>query len=122
MLGASFGNDGTRVSYSGDSEGGDRVLSEFGFRIGQEESSYRYVYGKEPNQETPMAYDGTIFIDPETADLVRLVIRTAQLQAETGACELSQTLDYGRVRLNDSDFLLPKEAKVLAIHSDGSES
>jgi len=122
MLAAIFGNNVTKFSYSGDSKISGRLLSEFGFRIGQEESSYKYVYGKENNQETPMAYDGTIFVDPETADLVRLVIRTAQLRPETGACELSQTLDYGRVRLNDADFLLPKQALVAAIHSDATES
>jgi hypothetical protein len=61
-------------------------------------------------------------VNPVDADLIRLVIRAAQLPPATGACELTQTLDYSRVRLDDTDFLLPKEAKALLIHSDGTEA
>jgi hypothetical protein len=121
MLATIFGNAAS-FSYKGDSIVNGKMLSEFGFRIAQEKSRYIYVFGNGPRQQATMAYDGTIFVDPETAGLVRLVIRTDQLPTETGACELTQTLEYGRVRLHDADFLLPIEARVSVIHIDGSEA
>jgi hypothetical protein len=69
-----------------------------------------------------MAYNGTAFVNPGTSDLVRLIIRTGQAPAETGACELSQVLDYGRVGIDGREFLLPKEVQASVIHTDRSEA
>jgi hypothetical protein len=122
MLATIFGSNAASFSYNGDSVVNGRMLSEFGFRIAQEKSRYIYVFGNGPTQHTTMAFDGTVLVDPQTAELIRLVIRTDQLPAETGACELTQTLEYGRVRLHAADFLLPMEARVSVVHIDGSEA
>ena len=122
MLASIFGGETARFSYDGDSTIGGRLLSEFGFAIPQEKSHYMYVLRNGPNGEAAIAYDGKIFVDTETSDLVRLVVRTVQLPSETGACELTQVLDYGRVRLNGTDFLLPTEARALLIHTDGTQA
>jgi hypothetical protein len=122
MLASIFGNGAATFSYNGDSTGGGRLLSEFGFRIPLEKSQYMYVVGRGLGQQEPMAYSGTILADSETADLVRLALRTSQPPADTGACEISQSLDYGRVKLNGADFLLPVKAQVSVIHTDGTEA
>jgi len=118
MLAAIFGSNAARFSYNGDSTVSGRLLSEFGFRVPQENSRYAYVFGKERRQQVNVPYAGTFLVDPKTSDLVRLVIRTSQLPAETGTCGITRTLDYGRVRLNDADFLLPTQARVSVIHAD----
>jgi hypothetical protein len=122
ILASIFGGKGARFSYNGDSTVDGRLLSEFGFRIPEEESDYLYVFGSGRTQQKPIAYRGTFLVDPETADLVRLVIRAGQLPKEAGACELSQTLDYGRVRLNGADFLLPTQARLSVTHVDETEA
>jgi hypothetical protein len=122
MLTSIFGNSAARFTYNGDSTRGERLLAEFGFHIPREKSQYLYVFGASHRQQVPMAYDGTVFADPETADLVRLRIRTEQPPAETGVCELNQDLEYSRVHMNGGDFLLPSEAQVVVIHSDGTEA
>ena len=122
MLASIFGGETARFSYNGDSYIGGKLLSEFGFAIPQEKSHYMYVLRNGPNGEAAVAYDGKIFVDPETSDLVQLVVRTVQLPSETGACELTQVLDYGRVRLNGTDFLLPTEARASLIHADGTQA
>jgi hypothetical protein len=68
------------------------------------------------------AYGGTFLVDANTFDLVHLAVRTDQLPAEVGSCEAATTLDYGRVRLNDADFLLPTEVHLNIVNVDGSES
>jgi len=122
MLASIFGGDAARFFYSGDSSSGGRLLSEFSFSVPEEKSRYRYVFGDSALRQTPIAYDGAAFIDPETSDLVRMAIRSRQLPPETGACELTQFLEYDRVRLNGSDFLLPAEARVSVLRADGTEA
>jgi len=122
LLASIFGSDGALFSYDGDNTVDGKVLSEFGFRIPAEKSDYLYLFGRGRKQQTTIAYHGTFLVDPETAELLRLSIRTSQLPTETGACELSQSLDYGRVSLNGSDFLLPTEARVSLIHTDETEA
>jgi hypothetical protein len=122
MLASIFGNGAATFSYNGDNTVGGRGLSEFGFRIPLEKSQYMYVVGRGLGRQEAMAYSGTILADSETADLVRLALRTSQPPADTGACEISQTLDYGRVKLNGADFLLPAKVLVSVIHTDGTEA
>lgn len=122
MLASIFGNPATRFSYIGDSLHDRRMLSEFEYQISRDRSEYRYVFGEERAQQVAVAYDGTILVDPASADLVRLRVRTEQLPAETGACEVTQDLKYARVHIGDGDFLLPAEAEATIIHRDGTEA
>ena len=119
MLASIFGKD-VPFSYNGDTAKGPALLSEFGFDIPLEKSSYQYVLANGVNRR--MAYEGTILADSNTADLVRLELRAYQPPPETGVCQIGQSLDYGRVTLNDSDFLLPREARVSVLHTDGTEA
>jgi hypothetical protein len=68
------------------------------------------------------AYGGTFLADPKTGDLIRLSIITSELPPETGTCEVAQTLDYERMRLNGADFLLPAQTLVEFVNRDGSEA
>jgi hypothetical protein len=61
-------------------------------------------------------------VDPKTADLVRLVIDTDALPDYTESCRASTTLDYRRVVLHGSDFLLPSESRLRIIDTNGVES
>jgi hypothetical protein len=122
MLTSIFGNSTARFTYDGDSTRGGRLLSEFGFHIPREKSQYLYVFGASRERNVAMAYDGTVFVDPRNGDLTRLQIRTEQPPEETGVCELNQDLEYARVDMNGSDFLLPSEAQVTVIHTDGTEA
>jgi len=122
ILAAIFGGQSATFSYNGDGMAGGRLLSEFGFGVARERSQSAYIWGKERGQQTAIAFGGTFLVDPETSDLVRLVIRTDEMPAQTGACALTQTLDYGRVHLNDADFLLPAEARFQVIHRDETQA
>ena len=122
MLTSIFGNNTARFTYDGDSSDGGRLLSQFGFHIPREKSQYLYVFGPSRERSVAMGYEGTVFADPETSDLIRLRIRTEEPPEETGVCELNQDLEYKRVQLNGSDFLLPSEAQVTVIHTDGTEA
>ena len=68
------------------------------------------------------AYGGTFLVDPNTAELVHLAIRTEGLASETRACEAATTLDYGHVRLNATEFLLPSAVRLEIVDTNGTDS
>ncbi len=113
------GGDRARFSYDGDVTISGRPASEYGLNVPLEKSNYDI---KTEGAKVTTAYSGIFLVDSKTADLIHLVINTGILPPETGVCEVTQTLDYGRVRLNDADFLLPTEPLVHLTRPDGSES
>ena len=118
FLSSIFTGAAASFSYNGDIVMDGRKLVEFGFQVPREKSNY--LFGNR-SEHVISAYGGTFLVDPKTGDLTRLVVRTSQLPAEMGSCEATTTLDYNRVRLNDLDFLLPREAQLEIVETNGSE-
>jgi hypothetical protein len=122
LLVSVFGEDRASFSYNGDLTVDGRARAEFGFRIPLEKSNYLYLFGKDRSQQVRAPVEGTLLVDWKTFDLVRLTVRHA-LPPEADACETSQTLDYGRVSLGGSDFLLATEARLnILSHADEMEN
>jgi len=113
-----FSGTSATFSYNGDTTLNGQPLVEFGFQVPPEKSNY--VFGNRREHVTT-GYGGTFLADPKTGDLVRLVVRTSELPAEVGSCQATTTLDYSHVHLNDSDFLLPREALLDILNTDGVE-
>jgi hypothetical protein len=122
ILASIFASRAARFSYNGDKSIAGRSLLAFGFDIPLGNSNFMYLCGKDPEQQSAVPYDGTVFVDSQTADPVQLTLRSGELPSETGACELTHILEYGRVNLNGSSFLLPTEVRVSVIHNDGTEA
>ena len=116
---AIFRSDSANFTYNGDTTQDGRTLSEFGFSVSYEKSHYLWGEGQ---RQLITGYDGTFLVDPKIADLVQLVIRTNRLPSETAACYASTTLDYARVRLKGTDFLLPTASRLRIFHTDGGEA
>jgi hypothetical protein len=116
FLASIFVGDTATFSYNGNTVVDGRTLAEFGFQVPRERSNYMFGNRRE---HVITGYDGTFLADPKTGDLVRLVVRTSELPADTGACQATTTLDYSRVRLHDAEFLLPREAGLDILNTDG---
>ncbi len=111
-----FRDDEASFAYKGETAEAGRQLAEFEFRVPAQSSHYIFSGA---GARVTTGYFGSIFVDPETADLVRLAVHTEALPAETGACESSSTLDYSRVRLNGAGFLLPNRAQLHILDGNG---
>ena len=61
-------------------------------------------------------------MNPQNANLIRLVLSTDELPPETDSCGIEQTLDYERLHLNQAEFLLPAEILEKSLNRDGSET
>ena len=118
FLASIFGTDAASFTYNGDVNVDGRALVEFGFRVPLAKSRYTVT-----NQayHAIVAYNGTFLVDPKTSDLVRLTIRVDQIPAELNACENTTILDYGKMRVRDSEFLLPREVRLHVTAADGGE-
>jgi hypothetical protein len=119
FLTAIFRTEDANFTYNGDAVRDGRSLSEFGFRVPYEKSHYSFGQGI---HRVITAWDGTFWVDPKTADLVRLEVSTGELPQETGACHASTALDYAQVRLKGIDFLLPSESVLKILNTNGGES
>ena len=118
FLASVFSSTAADISYNGDVVIDGRTLLEFGFQVSRGQSNYVFGNGR---SSITTAYGGTFLVDPAKSDLVRLEVRTSQRPADVGSCEAATTLDYNRVRLNDLDFLLPREVDLDIIDTNGDE-
>jgi hypothetical protein len=84
-----FRSGGASFTYDGEVIRAGRTLTEFGFRVPADKS--RYLFGNKQHQVVT-GYSGTFLVDPATAELVQLEIRTNNLPPQTSACYATTTL------------------------------
>jgi hypothetical protein len=113
-----FRVDGVAFSDRGPVEQDGRQLEQFTFQVSRQMSHYTFSGA---GHHFITGYYGSIFVDPKTADLVRLEVHTDVLPPETGSCQSSTTLDYHHQRLNDTDFLLPWRTQLSIVDENGAE-
>ncbi|HEY1493791.1 MAG TPA: hypothetical protein VGF49_04580 [Candidatus Solibacter sp.] len=119
MLLSAFQNQSTKYVFDGETTLDDRRLFEYSFAVSREQSGYKVKAG---NDWVITGYSGSVLLDPKTAELVRLTVRTEELPAETGTCETTTTLDYGVVELSGNGYMLPKVARQRFIGREGGEA
>lgn len=97
---------------------GGRNIAEYAYSIPVRLSRYQVRIAGRP---ITVAYGGSVFIDPQTSDLVEVTARSAKLPESTGYCQAGDEVDYGRVRVGSRDALLPREARARVVNVDGVE-
>ncbi|HEX8984480.1 MAG TPA: hypothetical protein VF767_03580 [Bryobacteraceae bacterium] len=88
------------------------------FQVPRERSSF-YV-GTLKRAEL-VAYHGSFWVDPETLDLVRLETFADGMSKRTGISADRETIEYSRVRIGDTDFLLPLLSELTLVDTRGYE-
>jgi hypothetical protein len=107
------------LSFQGErTEDGTRLL-EYSYEMPVGKSSYRV---KMPNGWAVTGYDGTMLLDPETDDLVKLVVRTNELPSASLACQAISEVTYRRTPIHQRTVLVPHETKLYTISTTGNES
>jgi len=114
-----FKQDVKKFNFEGHAEVDGRSLMAYTFQVAKENSSYTV---KVPNSWIYAAYGGTVLVDPETGDVVQLTVKTADLPAATSSCEISLNLDLKMVKIGDSEFLLPAQARERYVMTTGDET
>jgi hypothetical protein len=97
---------------------GSRLL-EYSYEMPIGQSSYRV---KVPKGWTVIGYSGTVLLDPEAADLVKLVVRSDELPSESSACQAISEVTYARTPIHQRMVLVPHETRLYTISASGNES
>jgi hypothetical protein len=117
FLSVIFKQDVQEFTFRGNKEMDGRSLMEYSFEVAPEHSSYKIYY---LGSWVKSGYNGTVVVDPGTDDVVHLTVTTAALPA-ANTCEISTNLDLNRVKIGDSEFLLPALARQRYVTTTGEE-
>lgn len=82
----------------------------FDFSVAQANSHWTIRYGRSVRP----AYNGALWIDPETARVLRIEMDSRQLPVDYDFDKVEMTVDYGWVVINAQRYLLPVKSEVLA--------
>jgi hypothetical protein len=105
--------------YEGETTAGGRRLMRYSFLMHEEDSLYRVEVG---GSAIVTGFTASLLVDPGTAELVQLSVRTGELPGVTTMCEADTTLDYGKVPLGGVDYMMPVATRQRFIGRDGAES
>ena len=119
FLSVVFKQDVKNFNFERNTEVDGRSLMEYSFQVPKEGSSYKV---KVPDSWVYTGYNGTVLVDPETGDLVRLTVKASELPAATKCCEISFILDLGRVKIGENEFLLPAQARQQYLLTDAEQT
>ena len=96
-----------------------RRLLEYSYNMPIERSGYQV---KASEGWVTTAYSGTFLLDPNTADIVTVTVRTAELPEGNPACQAISEVDYARTPIHDLMVLIPSETRLRTINREGSET
>jgi len=94
-------------------------LFEYSYEMPIGKSSYRV---KVADGWKVTGYSGTLLLDPQANDLVRLVVRTDELPSDSSACRATSEVSYRRAPIHERMVLVPHETKLYTIGIAGNES
>jgi len=118
FLAVIFGQDPKTFHFLGNTLEAGRNLMTYLFQVEKQASRYKVRAG---DGWVYTAYSGSIQIDPETLEVVRMMIQTAELPAETGSCQTTTTMDFRPTRIGDGEFLLPTLGRQRFVDLNGDE-
>ncbi len=110
-----FFRPGAKFRHAGRQEMGGRAATRFDFEIARSDS--RFIL-RDGEAQALVGYHGSFWADAATLDLVRLEVHADEIPAPlkfTGAVDV---IEYSRVRIGESDFLLPRSAEMEILSPD----
>jgi hypothetical protein len=69
-----------------------------------------------------VGFSGSFWADADTLQVIRLTVRADDIPLTLGVYGVVQTIEYTRVRLSETDFLLPQSAETTISELSGGES
>ena len=114
-----FLGHGPVFSYAGERDREGRKTVRYDYRVPLPSSGYRI---RVPPKEATVSYHGSIWVDAATLDLVRLEVQADDIPPDLGLSAAANTIEYGRVMIGDTAFLLPQSSELLMTDLAGNES
>jgi hypothetical protein len=116
---ALFASNAPVFTYVGESTEGGRPVVQFDFQVEREKSDY--VIRVARDSWAVVAYHGYFRADRDTLDLLRISIEADEIPAELRVSAAGDSVDYNRVAIGPSEFLLPVSSEMYMTDSNGDE-
>ena len=114
-----FNGEGVQFIPDGAVEKDGARLLQYRYRVPEKSSHYRVEAG---GSTRVVPFDGRFWIDAASLELRRLTVRTGELTTTTGHCEATTSVDFVRMRIGSSEYLLPRESVLETIRRDAAEA
>lgn len=102
----------------GSAEVDGEAAIQYDYRVSLRSSGYRIKVGA---NESTVAYHGSIWVRPDTLDLIRLELVADELPEILGLRLVTNRLEYQRVKIGGGEFLLPRGSDMTMTESNGTE-
>ena len=102
-----------------DYKGLEGELVRYDYHVPLRQSGYTIRTG---DKRAVVAYHGAIFADPNTLDVHRIDVVAQDIPLMLGLAETETRMDYARVKIGETDFLLPAESELTMVSLDGHEN
>jgi hypothetical protein len=121
MLGSSidllFSRNLAEFKFAGACKKDGRKTLRYDLTVPVEKSAFRVRHG---GAEGLAGYDGTIWVDADTFDLVRVDYKVNRIPAHVGVILIEQSLHYKQKEIGNSQFNLPDHSELAATDSAGT--
>jgi hypothetical protein len=111
-----FVNDVAQFQWAGEEQFGGRNVLKWNYRVPITSSgytiTYTYFHGR-------VAMRGSILIDAETLDIVRMTVDADEIPPNLPIIEGTQVIEYAMTRIGDRDVVLPQTASIRLVEEMG---
>lgn len=101
--------DTTALRYVGPSKTDAQKTFRYDFNVPQEKSHFLV---RHDSAEGIVGYKGSVWVDAETLDLVRIELKTDGIPAYIGVSVVQESMHYKSMRIGNSDFVLPRRSQL----------
>ena len=105
-------------AYVGEEIRQGRRTVHYSYRVSRLLSGYNMEVG---DRRATVGFHGNLWVDRETLDLIRLEVRADDVPSDLGVSEAITEIEYGNVRVADSEFLLPQSVVFTMKQLSGEE-
>jgi len=107
-----------RFQFQGQMQVGENVTMRYSFQVPVEEGM-RISTG---DRIALASYHGSFYAQVGTLDVLRLEVQADELPKSLDLRDVTDTMEYARVKIGNGDFLLPSAAEVVMVDSHGDAS
>lgn len=116
---AVFESNAATFQYRGETSLDGRPSVRYDFHVPLMLSGYNIRVGA---NESIVAYHGSFFADPKSRDVQRIEVIADDIPVVLGLAYASDRMEYARILIGDSEFLLPSASELTMIDLTGRES
>jgi hypothetical protein len=112
-----FSRDIAEFRYAGESKKDGRKTVRFDLRVPIEKSDFRV---RHDGAEGLAGYDGSVWVDAETLDLVQVDFKVNRIPAHLGVSLIEKSLHYKKLTIGNSEINLPDHSTLGATDEKGN--